>query len=218
MLHISAQPDLKDTTPGEKDFGRIYDDHFDALFKYVLHRVANVADAEDLTAQIFFRALRNLWRFRWTGIPIKAWLFRIATNEVNGYFRTRGRRRHAQIEAHADELNDIRSQTDGELAEAERTLAQHRAFMELAAAIQALKPGDQALIVLRYFEGKTYSEIGQIIGKREGAATMRAHRALAKLKRELEKRGIDHARFKEGFEDDGQAGRQVGRFQAESAP
>ena len=50
-------------------FDQLYDQHFDAIFRYVLRRVANVAEAEDLTSQTFFKALRGFWRFRWPILP-----------------------------------------------------------------------------------------------------------------------------------------------------
>ena len=70
-------------TSAEQPFDQLYDRHFEAIFRYVLRRVANVAEAEDLTAQTFYKALRRFWRFRWTGGNASAWLYRIATNEVN---------------------------------------------------------------------------------------------------------------------------------------
>ena len=65
----------------------LYDAHFDAIFRYVVRRVGSVAEAEDLTAQTFYKALRSLRRF--TEDNPKAWLYRIATNEVNDHFRRR---------------------------------------------------------------------------------------------------------------------------------
>ena len=56
-----------DSSCDRMSFEQLYDAHFDGIFRYVLRRVGNVAEAEDLTAQTFFKALRNLWRFRWSG-------------------------------------------------------------------------------------------------------------------------------------------------------
>ena len=72
---------------GKAAFGRLYDEHFEAIFRHVLLRVGDVA--EDLTSQTFFKALKGFWRLRLSGAPSAAWLYRIATNEVNSHFRRR---------------------------------------------------------------------------------------------------------------------------------
>jgi len=173
-------------------FGRIYDMYFDMIFRFVLHRVGNVADAEDLTAQTFFNALKNLWKFRWTGISITAWLYRIATNEANGFFRRQKKKSFADIEKLSKRLPDKKNRPDHELEIAEETLAQQRTFLMLNRCIKELKPEEQSLITLRYFEKKPYAEIAKILGKKEGTLRMRAKRALEKLKNQLQIQGIDY--------------------------
>ncbi len=76
-------------------FEAIYERHFDSIFRYVLHRVANVAEAEDLTSQTFFKALRGIDRYRpGANGSAEAWLYRIATNELSSHFRRRTAGRH----------------------------------------------------------------------------------------------------------------------------
>jgi RNA polymerase sigma-70 factor (ECF subfamily) len=177
-------------------FGQIYDQHFNGIFNYILRRTANVAEAEDLTAQVFFLAMRHAARQSQKPTNIPAWLYRIATNEVNGYFRRRKRRPLAASLGTNEELQEIQ---DRETEEAERLMERNRIFIELNGALRALKTDDQSVIALRYFEQMSFEEMAQILGKRVGAVTMRTHRALNKLQHELTRRGISHERFREGF-------------------
>ena len=173
-------------------FGKIYDNYFDQIFNYVLYRIGNVTIAEDLTAQTFFNALKSLWKFRFTGISIVAWLYRIASNEVNGYLRKRNKRSFTNLDAFPDGLPDGKSRPDQELEAAEETVNQHKTFLILNQCIQKMKPEEQTLITLRYFNKKTFAEIAAILGKREGTLRMRTKRALEKLKNQLQIQGVDN--------------------------
>ena len=206
---------IKDEQGNLVGFDQLYDAYFDTIFKYILHRVANVAEAEDLTAQTFFKALKNLWRYRWTGLPFSSWLYKIATNEVNTYFRKQ--RNTVPIDEASRSLIEDR-RTDQELDSAQRKLAQNKIFLDLNQALRKLKPDEQALVVLRYFEHKTFAEIANILGKRQGTLTMRTHRALGKLKAELQKRGIDHERIRRSFERPVPPGYQSRHVQAGLTP
>ncbi len=172
-------------------FGEVFDAHFDAIFHYVLHRTARVDLAEEITAQTFFNAMKGLWRFRWSGVPLSAWLYRIATNEVNMYMRRKEKHPFERV----DSLENIPAgrgcEPDAELRAAEESVERHKQFRLLHSFIRELKPGDQALIVLRYFENKPYSEISPILKKREGSLRMQAKRALEKLRSRLNNRGIN---------------------------
>jgi RNA polymerase sigma-70 factor (ECF subfamily) len=191
----------------EQPFDQLYDRHFEAIFRYVLRRVANVSEAEDLTAQTFYKALRSFWRFRWSGGNASAWLYRIATNEVNSYYRDQAAGRGVVSGSMTTDPND-----------AERDLAVSRLYLDLHRALRRLAPDDQALIVLRYFEQKPYDEITQILGGRSGTLAMRANRALKKLKHELRERGINHEAFR-GILASAESARPGGRsIPAEAAP
>jgi RNA polymerase sigma-70 factor (ECF subfamily) len=182
----------------EKSFEKIYEANFDAVFRYILHRVANVAEAEDLTSQTFFKALQALDRFRWKGGSVSAWLFRIATNEVTSHFRKAGRRGISAVSS----INGVRQ----ELESTERVVARNELFLTVNESLRTLRPDEQALLVLRYFEQKPFGEIAEILGKRAGALTMTTHRALGKLRTELKRRGIDHEGLGEVLDRPAQAG------------
>ena len=194
MQDSRPQPD------GPPSFEQLYDAHFDGIFRYVLRRVADVAEAEDLTAQTFYKAFRGLRRFRWVDGSVSSWLYRIATNEVNSHFR---RWRPVSLDSRpSSRLNGVRQ----ELETAERILSRHRLFVEVNESLRTLRPDEQTLIALRYFEHKSFAEIAGILGKRPGALTMRTHRALKKLRSELIRRGIDHEGLRETLDRSAEAG------------
>jgi len=79
-------------------FGLLFDKYYQPIFGYILRRTANVALAQDLTSQTFLKALKKLKRFKWRNVPFSAWLFRIATNEVNAFYRYQKRHKKILIE------------------------------------------------------------------------------------------------------------------------
>jgi len=174
--------------PPIKEFGGLYDEHFDAIFRYVLHRVGNVAEAEDLTAQTFFKALRSFRRFRWSGGSFSSWLYRIANNEVASHFR------RARPTTPMSALREEDPAVAAEAVEAEWSLTRSETHRRLGRCLRRLKPEEQTLVVLRYLEDKPFAEIAAIVKKRTGAVTMRTRRALEKLRFELEKEEADHGK------------------------
>ena len=76
-------------------FAELYDRFHDPVFNYILRRTAHAELARDLTADTFLQVLRKLWTFRFRGIPFSAWLFRVASNQVNQFFRRNRNRRCA---------------------------------------------------------------------------------------------------------------------------
>lgn len=200
---------------GEREtrMARLYDAHFDSIFRYLLIRTGNVAEAEDLTSQTFFKALRAFSRLRWLGGSESAWLYRIATNELNSHFRrVRTRSRLETRTSPADEAVVRERDT------AEEVLHREEVFVKLAEALRGLAPLEQALVVLRYFERKSYAEIAGILRTREGTLAMRTHRALKKMRVELEKRGVDHEGIRESFARRAASGPACGGVPANVAP
>jgi len=81
---------------------KVYGHYYPKIFGYVLKRTANLEIAQDITSETFFKALKKLWQFRWRNISFSSWLYKIATNEINKYFR-RGKYKSASI----DELQEL---------------------------------------------------------------------------------------------------------------
>lgn len=163
-------------------FGELFDRYYDEIYRYLLHRTANVELTRDITSDVFHIALKKLWLFRWKQVPFSAWLFRIATNEVNGYFRKHKNYRTVRLEDFSDRLSEESNAADFELLQSETELQQKSDFIKLHRSISRLKPDYQAVITLRFFEQKTLLEIAGILNKPEGTVKSLIHRALEQLR------------------------------------
>jgi RNA polymerase sigma-70 factor, ECF subfamily len=112
-------------------FGNLFDRYYPAIFAYVLRRVGKWNDAQDITSEVFLKALKGLWRFRWQGIAFSAWIYRIATNEVGIYFRRAGRA-PLSLNQLIEECGFEPASSHALIAEkleAERQLERHRDFL-----------------------------------------------------------------------------------------
>jgi RNA polymerase sigma factor (sigma-70 family) len=141
--------------------------------------VGSAADAEDVTQEAFVKAYNALSRFR-TGSPFRPWLLRIVANEARNRRRTLGRRAHLLNRAAEETASDDPARSpEAELVDRERR-------DELLAAIERLKDEERVAIVARYFIGLTDDETAAALGVRRGAVKMRVHRALKRLREELD--------------------------------
>ena len=150
-----------------------------------MRRTADVEVARDVTSQVFLKALKNIGRFQWRGVPFSSWLYRIAANEVANSYRER-RRRRIHLEQSREVTDDSDTSPEDELARAEEELRQHEEFLCLHENISRLSFRYQEVITLRYFEHKHLKEIGEILGKSEGTVKSLLHRGLKKLRQLME--------------------------------
>jgi RNA polymerase sigma-70 factor (ECF subfamily) len=165
-------------------FVQLYDLYYPKIFGYVLRRTANLEAAQDITSETFFNALRKLWQFRWRNISFSAWLYKIATNEVNQYFRKAEYKKSASLEELQEQgFEPISSHNpESELIEAQEKLEQYQDFLEIQVKIVRLPAKYQEVITLRFFEQKQLKEISEILGKKEGTVKSLLHRAVEKLR------------------------------------
>lgn len=166
-------------------FGELYDRYYSQILGYVLRRTASIEIARDITSEVFFKALKNLEKFRWRGAPFSSWLYRIATNEIANHFRDNKREKFCLEEA-SNSISIFNPSAETELLEAEAELKRHEEFLALHESISRLSVKYQEVITLRYFENKQVKEIGEILGKREGTVKSLLHRGLEKLRKLME--------------------------------
>ncbi len=168
-------------------FGRLFDAYYDRILNYVLHRTADVYVAQELTSNVFYNAMKSLGKFRWRSVPFGAWLYRIATNEVNGYYRHHTRSRTVDIDdMTTDQLAVATAGADHDVITAQQAVAENTLFLELHAAIAELDAKYQDVIVLHYFEKKSLEEIKLILGKPIGSLKSRLHRGRKLLRLRLQ--------------------------------
>ena len=156
-----------------KAISELYKRHVQKIYRYIYYRVGDVNVAEDLTAEVFLRALEGLEGFTYRGIPFSAWLHRIAHARVMDHFRRRGRREHLPL--------DERLVAKGKGPQA--TVEARLDHEELQSAIAQLTTDQQRVIILKFVEGLSNAEVAHILGKSEGAVKSLQHRALNSLQR-----------------------------------
>ncbi|MCL0082398.1 RNA polymerase sigma factor [Dehalococcoidia bacterium] len=166
-------------------FGELYDQYYPKIFGYVLRRTASIESAQDITSEVFLKALKNLGQFRWRGFPFSSWLYRIATNEIANYFRNNKGGTFC-LEKVSNSISISNPSTETELLEAEAELKRHEDFLILHENLSKLPIKYQEVITLRFFENKQVKEISEILGKREGTVKSLLHRGLEKLRKLME--------------------------------
>lgn len=159
-------------------FGLLYERYVGRIYNYVYYRTGNIYDAEDLTEKVFMRAMRHIPNYHDRGLPFTAWLYRIAHNLVANWHRDNSRRKEISLD---DGLQTINR---GEHPEHELLLTEERE--RLMAAIRQLPAERQQLLILKFVEHLSNAEIGQIMGRSEGAVKSLYHRTLLTMRDELE--------------------------------
>lgn len=156
-------------------FGVLYDRYVDAVYRYVFYRVRNEAEAEDVTSEVFMRALRAIPKYE-PRQAFLAWLYRIARNAVIDRGRRRASRQQVSFEdalAHPN-ADQVLHPDEGLLAGSDAAAVR--------SALQRLTPLQQEVLVLRYVEGLDTRTIGKLVGKRDGTVRGIEFRALAALR------------------------------------
>lgn len=155
-------------------FGLLYERHLDPIYRYIFFRVGTSEDAEDLTEDVFVSA--------WEALPdfsddsenaFLSWLYRIAHNRVIDHYRKR--------QPHSWTSEQF-AQEEARTPPVEETAHLNRDVERLAEAIARLDATEQQVIVLRFIEGRSHSEVAEIIGKSEGASRVIQYRALVNLR------------------------------------
>jgi len=152
-------------------FAELYENNFERVYAYVVRRVGDRAETEDLTSEVFHHALSNLKRYEWRGIPFAAWLYRIAANLISDRWQRKGPEHVAE---EPDPIESAASQ-GAEFEEIERRATLFRLVSTL--------PADQRrVVVMRFAEEKSIKEVAREIRKTEGAVKQLQFRALSTLR------------------------------------
>lgn len=163
-------------------FGILYACYVNKIYNYIYYRVGNQHDAEDLTARTFHRALNHIERYVNQGAPFSAWLYRIAHNLVANWHRDQSRRKLISLE----DIKLIIQRRDGPDQMAE----QREEKDQLLAVIRRLPAERQQLLILKFVEGLSNAEIGQVMDRSEGAIKSLYHRTLLSLREMFEAQEI----------------------------
>lgn len=164
-------------------FTTIFDSNYQKILSYAIKRVGDINTANEITSEVFYKAYLNINKFRYKGIPISAWLYRIANNEISNYYRKK-KSYNSLFKSIETEFIDegLESSLSDELISAEKILTRNLEFMELHKKIALLPLKYQEVIVLRYFEKKDIRQISQILNKKEGTIKSLISRSVEKLR------------------------------------
>ena len=178
------EPELQDdeilaqALQGDKDaFGALYERNVARIYTYIYYRTGNTSDAEDLTARVFQRAMHHIVNYTDRGVPFSAWLYRIAYNLVANWHRDRSRRQEIP-------LSDAPLVSKGDHPEAALMRTQEQDA--LLRIIRDLPADRQQLLILKFVEHLSNAEIGEVMGRSEGAVKSLYHRTLLSLRDEVE--------------------------------
>lgn len=157
-----------------RHFGVLYERYFDQIFRFVFRRLGgDEASAGDLTQQTFLKAMANLHKYQDRGLPFSAWLYRIAQNEVNLFFR--GEKQTRTVDVCENQLKQMLE--EGEIVSGMTQEDQEK----LVSMINELETEQQDLIELRFFQEMSFREIADIYSITEANAKMRIYRLLEKI-------------------------------------
>jgi RNA polymerase sigma-70 factor (ECF subfamily) len=159
-------------------FGELYERYAAKIYSYIYYRTGNPADAEDLTARVFVRALQNIESYEDRGHAFSAWLYRIAHNLVANWHRDNSRRPTIALE----DLSQWRVTGKGP-EDVAALLEDRTALLE---AVRRLPTDRQELLTLKFVDQLSNAEIGEIMGRSEGAIKSLYHRTLLVLRQDLD--------------------------------
>ena len=178
MIDNSDETALAEAVKGDQEaFGILYERYVGRIYNYVYYRTGNHHDAEDLTARVFYRAIRNISNYQDRGLPLSAWLYRIAHNLIANWHRDKSRRPEILLD---EGLAFYQSPEHPET-----TLLQNEERDRLLKMIRHLPPERQQLLILKFVEHLSNAEIGQVMGRTEGAVKSLYHRTLLSLRGDL---------------------------------
>ena len=159
----------------EARLASLYDEYYGKIAHYAFVRIGNRTEAEDIAGEVFLKALESLESYKERGIPMQAWLFRIAHNLVVDHLRKMAKHKivpidTVQVEADADPV----------------TLTDKKIELErMTGAMEQLTPEQREVLRLRFFGGLTSKEAGSILNKSDGAVREMQRAAVEKLRRLL---------------------------------
>lgn len=156
-------------------FALLYEEHFDKVYRYVHLRLGDRTEAEDLTQDVFTKALEAIGSYKWRSLPFASWLFRIAHNEVIDYLR-----KHERVEKVALEDVTLVAESDP-LCTTMRNIEIER----LVESIKNLSPAQREVISLRFGAELSVAEVAKVLGKSPGTVKALQYNGIVALRNML---------------------------------
>lgn len=155
-----------------KKFDVLYNKYYEPILQFVFKRIEGKEASYDITAQVFLNAMINLSKYKFVGVPFSAWLYRIAIGEIQQSFRKNKIQRTIKVDI--EEVKEIVQEFEEESKELQ--------YQQILNALGELPEESIQLIEMRYFEKRSFKEIGAILNLTENNAKVKVYRILDKLK------------------------------------
>jgi RNA polymerase sigma-70 factor (ECF subfamily) len=156
-------------------FGELYDHYFGQIYRFVYSRLRSQEAAEDITAEVFFKALRAIGRYRPSGHPFSAWLYQISVNAIADHYRAK------RPESDLDSVVAVASSE----RPVDEAISERDEAARVWAAIDSLPTHQRTALTLKLGEDLKLAQIGEIMGKSEGAVKLLIHRGMIGLRQRL---------------------------------
>jgi RNA polymerase sigma-70 factor (ECF subfamily) len=172
--HLLEEEVIEKAKKDPKAFRSLYEKYYKQIFLFIHHRVGNRDQSADITSQVFLKAMMNIERYQFRGLPFSSWLYRIAVNECNTFFRKNKRERFVVLED--EHVGNMVDEMFGESVQDELRV-------KLPFILEKLKPHELHLIELRFLESRPFKEVAEILDITETYAKVRTYRVLDKMKK-----------------------------------
>lgn len=167
-------------------FGELYDANYAPIFNYLLRRTASLADAQDITSDVFVKAFQNIGKFKWCGIPFSAWLYRIASHEIANKYRKGKHEQPYDI----DSTENVMRNPHISLQQIQDETKKYERYFIVHDSMSRLPKKYREVISLRFFADKEIREIAQILDKPESSVKTLLYRGLEKLKIDIQEPAV----------------------------
>jgi RNA polymerase sigma factor (sigma-70 family) len=178
-MNISEEKQLVENARTDAEsFVKLYDYYFPKVYSFIAAKVGNRLDAEDITSEVFMKALENLDKFEWRGKPFIAWLFTIARNSVNSFFKK-------SIKGKTSELDESRLKAKDKGPSPDKKAAEGELSSKVKNVLRKLPERESNVVQLKFFSQMNNREIVAATGLSESNVAIILYRTLRKIKPDL---------------------------------
>lgn len=164
---------IKYAQENPRGFEPLYNKYYEQILRYIYQRIDDKETAYDIASQVFLKALNNIHKYEYRGVPFASWLYRIAKSELYQSFRDKKARRTVNVDTSS--LGEMIDEMHEDTSDDNRKM--------LVEMIRKLKEEEVQLVELRFFEKRSFKEIGEILDITENNAKVKSHRVINKMKK-----------------------------------
>ena len=154
---------------------QLYEENFDRIYRYIVLKIGDRTEAEDMTQQVFLNVLKSISSYKWQGMPFTSWLYRIAHNQIVDHLRKKSRRTMVPLDESIPAIG----------GDPEHLAVRRVEIEELTIAAKKLTAAQQEVISLRFAAELSVAEVASVMGKSEGAVKALQHSAIIALRKVL---------------------------------